>query len=293
MSFDLYFYKKKDNPVTERDVANYLSNNLPFNTSQSPRQWDCENPETGVYFVIEWNEPDVEDEEFDGFTNLNFSFSLNFFRPEFFGIESFPIIEKFVDDLDLFIFDPQDFNEHVVPVKFPNGYLKEEWITHNNQVTLDQFEKLNFKYMPVEKSNYVWNVQFNREKLENTLTEDIFVAGILVLESKKDERLYAFSVWPTHIPIILPKVDYVIIKKKYKKFFNNIEESGLVAYDTIMAELGDSFEKFDHEVPDLKVLRQNNADKISKQFNKLKIECPAVDFGKMIALDKFVNVRPV
>jgi hypothetical protein len=293
MSFDLYFYKTKDNPVTEKDVVTYLSNNLSFNNSDYARQWDYENPETGVYFLIDWNDPDEEDEDFDGFTNLNFSFSLNFFRPAFFGMESFPIIEKFVNDLDLFIFDPQDFNERVIPTKLAEGYLENEWIEHNNLVTLEQFEKLNFKYMPIEKSNYLWHVQFNREKLQNSLTEDLFVAGILVLESDTDGLLYTFCVWPTHIPIILPKVDYVIIKKKYKKFFNNIEESGLVAYDKIMAELGDSFEKFDHEVPDLKVLRQNNADKISKQFNKLKIERPAVDFGKMIALDKFVNVRPV
>ena len=292
MSFDLYFYKAKDNPVTEKDVATYLSNNLTSNISKSTRQWDYENPETGVYFLIDWNEPDSEDEEFEGFINLNFSFSLNFFRPDFFALESFPIVEKFVNDLDLFIFDPQDFNDVVIPAKFPAGYLETEWIAHNNQVTLDQFEKFNFKYLAADKSNYLWRFQFHREKLQNGLTEDIFVAGIFILESDKDGQLYTFCVWPNHIPVILPKVDYVIIKKVHKKLFKTIEESGFVQYDKIIAELGNSFETFEHNVPDLVALRQENADKISKRFNKLPIEGSAVDFGKMIAMDKFVNVKP-
>src|ERR1700712_5309575 len=111
MSFDLYFYKRKDSPLTEEVVAAYLTKNLPFNISKSNRQWDYENSETGVYFVIEWVKLKDSDflEEFEEFTCINFTFSLNFFRPRFFGLESFPIIDKLVDDLDLFIFDPQDF----------------------------------------------------------------------------------------------------------------------------------------------------------------------------------------
>ena len=212
MSFDLYFYKTKDSTVTESDLATYLNNNLPHNKSTYAHQWNYENPDTGVYFMIDWNDADEEDEEFDGFTNLNFSFSLNFFRPDFFGLESFPIIEKFVNDLDLFIFDPQDFSENVVPRKIIADLLKDEWIAHNSKVTLDQFEKLNFKYMPAEKSNYLWCFQGRRETIQNSLNEDIFVAGILVLENEADRKLYTICVWPQHIPVILPKVDYVVIK---------------------------------------------------------------------------------
>jgi hypothetical protein len=292
MSFDLYFYKAKDNPVTESDLTTYLNNNLAHNKSTYARQWDYENPETGVYFMIDRNDADEEDEAFDGFINLNFSFSLNFFRPDFFGLESFPIIEKFVDDLDLFIFDPQDFSENVIPRKFIGDFLKDEWIEHNSKVTLDQFEKLNFKYMPAEKSNYLWRFQVRRETIQNSLNEDIFVAGILVLENEADGNLYTVCVWPQHIPVILPKVDYVVIKKVYKTLFKNVDESGLVSYDTIMNRLSASFENFEYDVPDLKVLRQGNADKIKKQFNNLKIECEAKDFGKMIGMDQFVNSRP-
>ena len=95
-----------------------------------------------------------------------------------------------------------------------------------------------------------------REELQNKLEEDIFVAGILVLENKHDGLLYTVCVWPKHIPVILPKVDYVIIKKAYKKLFKDVEESGLVSYDVIMDKLNSSFETFKHDIPDLKSYRQ-------------------------------------
>ncbi len=71
--------------------------------------------------------------------------------------------------------------------------------------------------------------------------EDIFVPGYFVLKSKEDGLLYTACVWPNHIPIILPAVDFVIIQKQYKKLFAKVEESGLVSYDTIINKFGDRF----------------------------------------------------
>ena len=100
MSFDLYFYKRSEDKLSEQDFADYLNNNLPFNISEHPKQWEYENQETGVYFLIDWNEPNIKKEDieiFDNFKNytyLNFSCSINFFRPRYFGLEIFPIIDK-------------------------------------------------------------------------------------------------------------------------------------------------------------------------------------------------------
>ena len=63
MSFDIYFCKKKDSPLTEKDVAEYLTRTLPINNSEYNRQWHYENPETEVYFIIDWNEPNAEAED--------------------------------------------------------------------------------------------------------------------------------------------------------------------------------------------------------------------------------------
>ncbi len=145
MSFDLYFYKRKECQLTEEQVGKYLTNNLPYNNSDHPRQWSYENPTSGVYFSIEWNEPENEVDSIETFDNfkdfasLNFSFSINFSRPKFFGVEIFPIIEAFIRDLDLYVLDPQDETDPENPRKFPTGYFQDQWFRHNDGVTLNHF----------------------------------------------------------------------------------------------------------------------------------------------------------
>jgi hypothetical protein len=298
MSFDLYFYKRKDSQQTEEQLAEYLTKNLPHNISDHPRQWNYENPATGVYFLIDWNEPEDEPDRIEIFDNfqdfryLNFSFSINFFRPRFFGLEIFPIVEKFISDLDLFVLDSQDETNPDNPRKFPIGYFQEQWIRQNDGVTIDQFAELNFEYLPVDKSNFLWWFQYHREEFQNNLTEDLFVPGFFVLKSNEDGQLYTACVWPQHISIILPPVDFLIVQKEYKKLFKKVEESGLVSYATILSEFADEFEHYEYEIPNLKVFRNTGSDKIKKKFNSLKLGKTVGEFGVGISFDSFVNVRP-
>jgi hypothetical protein len=298
MSFDLYFYKRKDSQQTEEQLAEYLTKNLPHNISDHPRQWHYENPATGVYFLIDWNDPEDEPDRIEIFDNfqdfkyLNFSFSINFFRPRFFGLEIFPIVEKFISDLDLFVLDSQDETDPDNPRKFLVGYFQEQWIRHNDRVTIDQFTELNFEYLPVDKSNYLWWFQSHREEFQNSLTEDIFVPGYFVLKNKEDRQLYTACIWPQHISIILPPVDFLIVQKEYKKLFKKVEESGLTPYDTILSEFADDFEDYEYEIPKLKVFRNTGSDKIKKKFNSLKLVKTVSEFGGGVGFDSFVNVRP-
>ncbi|MBS1502009.1 MAG: hypothetical protein JST32_08110 [Bacteroidetes bacterium] len=298
MSYDLYFYKRKENKLTEQEFANYLTKTIRFNNSEFERQWDYENPETGVYFLIDWNDPSTEQEEieiwdsFAEFDNTNFSCSINFFRPQYFGLEVFPIIERIADELDLYILNPQNFDEVEMPKKFPKQYLEAQWTEHNDQISEEHFNEMSFNFMSPEKSNGMWWFNLHRTELQESLIEDIFVPGLFAIKSNDDEQLYTACVWPEHIPIILPQVDYVIIKKKYKKLFKIVEEDGLVPYANIINKLGVFFEEFSYAGQNLKVLRQNNADKMTAEFNALKIISSVKDFGSGVKLDKFVNVKP-
>ena len=298
MSFDLYFYKLKDSPQTEEQLAEYLTKNLPHNISDHPRQWNYENPSTGVYFLIDWNEPEDEPDTIEIFDNfqdfkyLNFSFSINFFRARFFGFEIFPIIEKMINDLDLHVLNSQDETDPDNPRIFPTGYFQEQWSRHNDEVTLAQFTKLNFEYLPVDKSNYLWWFQSHREEFQNSLIEDLFVPGFFVLKSREDQQLYTACVWPQHISIILPPVDFLIIQKEYKELFKKVEESGLVPYDTILSEFADDFENYTYEITNLKVFRNTGSNKIKKKFNNLKLGKTVSEFGNGVSFDSFVNVRP-
>ncbi len=92
--------------------------------------------------------------------------------------------------------------------------------------------------------------------------------------------------------MIIPPVDFIIIKKNYRKFFRNVEESGLVSIQQIETKLGKYFEDFECEIPNLKVVYQESADKMQKEFNHLKIESQVNDFGNLISIDRLVNAKP-
>jgi hypothetical protein len=297
MSFDLYFYKKKESGLTEDQLATYLDKHLPNNNSQSAAQWKYENPATGVYFLIDWDtDGDTASlmgaDSFTGFTDLNFSFSLNFFRPRFFGLESFPVIERIINDLDLYILNPQDETDPDNPQKFPKGYFQEQWIRQNDAVTLEQFEDLELEYLPLGKSNYLWWYQANRADLQESLAREIHVPGYFILKNHEDGQLYTACAWPQHIPMVLPPVDLLMVQKKMKRPFRAINASGLVAYNNIMEYLGPYFETFEHELPELKILRPQQAEKIGEEFNAIKLGKTLEGFGTGVAFDSFVNVRP-
>lgn len=296
MSFDLYFYRHKESRLTEEDVAKYLSDNIAFNISEHERQWNYENPSTGTYFIIDWLEKNMETDEidtiesFENFVDLNFYFYINFFRPRFFGLEVFPILDKLIEDLDLYILNPQDGEQPDFPTKFKKGALLDSWINSNDQVSKGPHDGFTLEYMPLDKSNYFWWYQLHKTELETLITEDIYIPNLFIIKSKEDNLLYTACAWTTHIPLILPRVDYVIVQKKHKKLFRTVEESGIVSYDLIIEKLGQYFANFEFEVPNLKILTQAEADKMEKEFNRLEIYKSISDFGSGVAKDSFVNV---
>ena len=296
MSFDLYFYKKKNNSLSEHEIAQYLTENVAVPDSEFPRQWMYENADTNVYFTIDWNSPDEEDDEageiYQDFINTNFSFNINYFRPNFFGLETFPIIHKFIQDLDLYVYDPQEKEGDTTPRKFTGTELLGSWINSNNHVTKGQHNEYNLEYMPVEKSNYFWQYQYRKAALENEITEDIYIPNLFIIKETLSGLLHTGCAWTTHVPLVLPNVDVVIIQKKYKKLFSTVEETGIIPYDTIIKELGAYFEPLQDEVPGLKILNQASADKLANKFNQLKIYKSIPEFGTGVNKDGFVNIPP-
>ena len=220
MSYDLYFYKRKSSSLSEEKVKDYLKNMNHFILVENETQWSYNNEETGVYFGIDWNEPNTEVEDieiwdsFKDYENLNFCFTINFIRPNFFAYESFPILDEIIDDLDLYILNMQDEIDPDNPQKFEKDYLGNQWIIQNEKLVKDNFETFQIDFYSKEKSDYIWNYQLNRNQLQDNLNEDNFVAGYILLKNINDGKIYRVCVWPNHIPVILPPVDFIIIQKK-------------------------------------------------------------------------------
>jgi hypothetical protein len=298
MSYDLFLYKTKGSSITEEEIASHLTDNLPFNVSESPRQWHYQNPQTNVYFLIDWldSESDEEEntddpEELNDYVSLNFHININFARPSFFGYEIFPVLERLLKYIDVRILNPQ--GENVLPMRFNSTDLQKSWIDNNVWAIGALSRDVDLDYLPLEKSDYVWSYQWHRQALIDNIREDIYVPDIFVLNQSFKDQLCTAITWTSHIPTILPKVDLVIMRKEYTRFFKNVKENGVIAYEEVIRLLGHYFEDFDHSVPNLKILHQVNADRMAKAFNSLPMNKDMNLVGKLINLDGFVDVKPI
>ena len=62
MSYDLYFFKRKESKISEKEIENYLSENL---VAEQNGQWIFQNEDTEVYFVFEKNETEIEEDDIE------------------------------------------------------------------------------------------------------------------------------------------------------------------------------------------------------------------------------------
>lgn len=284
MSYDLYFYKHKDCKTTDSDIRSYLTERFQ-NTGNIDQFW-YENEETGVYFSFEYNKADPEDEPLDGFDNTNWAFNINFLRPQFFGLEAFPFVERFINDLDLVVINPQGMGDET-PVRLSYKDIFENWSNINARHCSDYFEEYGLCYLDLDKSNRSWEFNHNRLALQDQLGDMTFVPGIFYIKKHETELVYTLSVWPEHISTIIPEVDYFIIKKKIKKFFGIKESSGLIPYETIK----NTFRDFISKDNGYEIISPSDSLKIGKQFNDLEYYCDLKDFGSGLTIDKIVNYK--
>lgn len=286
MSYDLNFYKKSNDSISKSDIESYLSN-LPNVISENGSQWFYENKETGSYCSFEYyefggSEDDDEKECFEGFEDTGFTFNINFIRPQFFGEECFPIVDKLVEDLNLFIVNPQGEEK---PQKYGKGLLEKQWGESNLKLSKSNFKEWGLSYLEIEKSNYSWKFCLNRISLQKKLGENYFVPGIFYIKKKDSDVVETICVWPEHIPYVLPKVDFIYIQKNVQKLFKTKKEEGLIKYSDLVSKLGKCF----NEEEDYKIIHPYESRKISKKFNDLPLIGNIEQYGEGISVDKIVN----
>lgn len=291
MSYDLYFYKHHNTSTSEDDISNYLTANL-CPPNESGTQWFFENEDTEVYFSFDLNEPEDADlnepEVIFEYIYTCFSFNLNFLRPDFFGQEAFLFVNKLIEDLDLYVVNPQSKTDEDYPTKPVNDEVYENWSAINSQQSARLYEEFELQYYPRHASDAVWQHNFNKMELQLKLGDEYFVPRILVLQTLADKCIITLAVWPTHLPILIPDVDYFLIIKKYKKLFKEVEESGLISAETFYT----IFSNFITDFGDNKIISPTDDNKLQKQFNSVKFETTIEGFAKRLDFEKMVNVIP-
>ncbi|MCE3228075.1 MAG: hypothetical protein K0S32_2626 [Bacteroidetes bacterium] len=283
MSYDLSFYKKKTSSITKHEISDYLTK-LVNSEEPNENEWFYENKETGSYCSFSYYEPDpnveYETEDFDGFESTNFSFNINFVRPQFFGEECFPLVEKLALDLDLYILNPQMDG---VPSKPENGAMFKNWNDANSRFAEMQFSRMGLKYLEHSKSDYAFRYSLKRNQLQDSLGDNYFVPGIFYLKKHGSDTIETFSIWPEGCPYILPKVDFIFMKR----FVSENEEQGLVRYETIIRKFGTYFEKADENL----VIHPEKSELIEKELASMIYETDLEQYGEWIAKGDFVNVK--
>lgn len=293
MSYDLYFYKQKGSNLSEDQISKYLTDNLvPVN--ENGNQWFYENEDTEVYYSFDQNEPENDPESielyenFADFDNTHFSFNLNFLRPAFFGLEAFRFIEQFIADLNLFVLNPQSDAEK--PFKPTSQELFENWNTTNLGVSKEHFKEMDCCYLSMDKSSDIWNYNYNRIRIQKELGEQYFVPKIFFFKIKETNEVITISSWTEHIPALIPPVDYILLTRKYKRFFRTVTDNILVSRDTIMKNFQYYFDEFDFK--DCKIIHPDNAFKIKDGFNSLKSEQTLADFAERVPIENLYNAKP-
>ena len=293
MSFDLYFYKQKGTDLSEIQIANYLTDNL-VGVSENGNQWFYENEDTDVYYSFDQNEPEDDPESielyenFADFDNTHFSFNLNFMRPSFFGLEAFQFIEQFIKDVNLFVLNPQSAFDN--PYKPTRTELFETWNKTNLWASADHYKEMESCYLPMEKSNEVWEYNFNRNHLQKELGGNYFVPKMFFFRTKKSNDVVTVTSWTEHIPNLIPPADYFLLTRQYKTLFRTIKENILISKDTLLNNFGSFFDNY--EFKDCKIIHPNNAIKVKDKFNSIKSEFTLTDFAERLAMENLYNAKP-
>lgn len=289
MSYDLYFYKLPGNEISTTEISEYLSDNLVAG-NQDNAQWFYENPDTEVYFSFDYNEPGGEAETIspgENIVNTNFSFSLNFLRPAFFGLEAFRFVEQFCNDLDLLVSNPQSD-----PLQTYKPNLQEQfdnWNRTNLRVCRDYFHKGQCCYMSEEACNKVWQYNSNVQAVQNKLGEGYYVSKIFFFREKQTNNAFTLAVWTEHIPIVLPETDYILLTREYKKFFRKIKDTALISRANFLNNFGSYF--VDFELPDSKIIHPDKANQVKDKFNAIKSEKKFTEFAERLAIEQLYNAK--
>lgn len=227
MSYDLYL-KPASNEFTDSDFKNYFSqrHNYQFDGSQA---W-YGNEETGVYFLFELQDSsNLEDgEEF-----YPVMFNMNYFRPFCFIKEAEQELTRFAQHFNMQVSDPQ------VGGMGQGAYYADKfvqgWIYGNEfgyKSILSNKDNGDVYSLPGEKLSQIWQWNYNRNTLQNSLADDVFVP--LIMFFSYQGQLVTGVAWPDGIPILMPEVDMLIISRQTyapRKFLRKAEDMVVAHWD--------------------------------------------------------------
>lgn len=286
MSYELYFFKIKGGPLSDRDIVQYLDAKVPGRTSNT--DWVYDNENTGVYFSIHRHEL-LSRESLFGFEPTGLTFHLNYMRPDFFGKEAFLFVKNLVADLGLFILNPQD--DAVQIPHMPNAQLLyENWRVYNSQFSIRHFDQT-CCYISPDTSSLIWEYNLRRPLISEEMGSNYFVPRVAFFRRKEEQHPIRVSVWAFPGPAVFPEVDYILVARLRKNWWGRErEELGMVAYDTFLQLAGNLLQDF--KEPGCKVLRLEHAPEIAGALKDMETDVHYKTWLAPLEMAKLYNYKP-
>jgi hypothetical protein len=220
MSYDLYFrFRSGGKSLSHGEFKAYFRERPlwrlePLQKMKGSQAWYF-NERTGVYFLFEYAErvlaPDVEDEA--DASLLPVSFNLNYFRPHPFGLEAEPEVAAFVARFDLSVSDPQASGMGEGQYSrdgFLRGWNAGNAFGYGSILSQDLTQKL--LTLPAAAIRALWRWNYDCERRQAKIGDAVFVPRIFFFDVDGEVRTGA--TWGDGIPILLPRVDLVLVPRK-------------------------------------------------------------------------------
>jgi hypothetical protein len=295
MSFDLYFCSQKNERVDFDAVWAWA--NRRGNFSRTDNQLWYENPNTGVYFSLDFDPQGsvpLDDSPIpSNYFDSGLSFNLNFNRPSFFGYEAMPYVEELANRFDLSVVDNQ---AEVGLMPQPDSkVLVESWLRHNGSAIHTVFENPPFSNplrMPIASSLYLWKYSIVREDLERTCGEEIFVPHLFPVHRKGTSLVGRAVTCTQGVPMIVPEADWVFVVIRKKRIFRIREKHriGVINIETFRELLRDNIKTFEWTPLQVGVIRPESCDKVGKILRSVEHILDSSEL-EVIRRDAFVDIQ--
>ena len=294
MSFDLFFCWREHKRIDFEAVVKWAETIGCFKR-ESSQLW-YQNPDTGVYFSIDYAATplgDPEDSPVPADCNdTGLSFNLNYNRASFFGYEAMPVVARLVKDFSLGIYNPQSGEDgDGARYDLDGKRLLDSWLDHNRRATsaLLQQNAAHQQHMPTAKSLRMWRYMSHKKDLEQRLAaEDIFVPKIVPLRHKEGRKLELGFVCSEGIYCLVPAVDWVFIVRQKKRFFKSKgdTEIGIISYATFLELMGHLLQPFDEH--NVKQIKRESAEEMTRIIRRFDLPDNRGDF-KLVGMDSFID----
>jgi hypothetical protein len=140
MNFKLFLYKKHDTDITLEDEIEHVKN-MQYVIRVGESTWFYKNPDTRAYFEFQIND-DNKHPEYDDYEYTGIACSVNFTTNEKKRIACFEVIERLIDQFDLFVTiqfiteNPEQFDKDVLYNCF---YVVNHDVLKQTNYNLDSF----------------------------------------------------------------------------------------------------------------------------------------------------------